>query len=93
MYVCSQQALRPCSMLPVQVLGYCIFKDGKEAKIGYPTEGFPADISGRSFHNGRFVQRLRQAAASQRNVTVRQATVKRLLNGELPAISTKLLLS
>lgn len=65
----------------LQVYGYCILKNGKEAKIGYPTKGFDADISGRSFHNGRFVQRLRQAAARQPNVTVREATVKRLLNG------------
>ena len=71
-------------MLCPQVYGYCMFKDGEEAKVGYPTEGFEADIAGRSFHNGRFVQRLRQAAASVPSVTFRQGTARRLLNGFSP---------
>lgn len=62
-----------------------MFKDGKQAKINYPTSGLASDVSGRSFHNGRFVQRLRQAAASLERVTVRQGTVKHLLNGDPPA--------
>ena len=65
-----------------QVYGYCIFKNGKEAKIAYPLEGLPKDVSGVSFHNGRFVQKLRQAAAAHQNVTVRQGIAKQLLNGE-----------
>ena len=65
-----------------QVYGYCMYKNGEEAKLAYPTEGFEGDVAGRSFHNGRFVQRLRQAAASVPSLTVRQAMVKRLLNGE-----------
>lgn len=98
-----------------------MFKDGAEAKIGYPTEGYSGEVAGRSFHNGkrtrtaatirtallpeliscarrcraclpstedrmvsaagRFVQRLRQAAAASSNVTMREARVKQLLNG------------
>ena len=38
-------------------------------------------MAGRSFHNGRFVQRLRQAAASMPSITIRQGIAKRLLNG------------
>jgi squalene monooxygenase len=69
--------------MPVlQVHGYCMFKNGEEAKVRYPTEGFTGDVAGRSFHNGRFVQRLRQAAASQKLVTLRQGVVKSLLNGK-----------
>lgn len=34
------------------------------------------------FPAGRFIQRLRQAAHSQPNVTVRQAFVKRLINSD-----------
>jgi squalene monooxygenase len=64
------------------VHGYCIFKDDSEAVIGYPMEGMTSDVAGRSFHNGRFVQRLRQCAASVPNVIVRQGIVKRLLNGQ-----------
>lgn len=29
-----------------------MFKDGREAKVFYPTEGFSSEVSGRSFHNG-----------------------------------------
>jgi hypothetical protein len=71
---------RPCRTL-AQVYGYCMFKDGEEARLGYPTEGFEGDVAGRSFHNGRFVQRLRQAAASVPSITIRQGIAKRLLNG------------
>ena len=59
-----------------------MFREGKQAKVRYPTEGMDEDVAGRSFHNGRFVQRLRQAAASQPQVTVRQGIVTRLLDGE-----------
>ncbi|KAA6421686.1 MAG: squalene monooxygenase-like [Trebouxia sp. A1-2] len=62
------------------VYGYCIFKNGERAELLYPKEGFDADVSGRSFTHGRFVQRLRHAAASAPGVTVRQGTVKRLVN-------------
>lgn len=65
----------------MQVYGYCMFKDEEEAKVNYPTEGFDGDVAGRSFHNGRFVQRLRQAAASMPSITIRQGIAKRLLNG------------
>jgi squalene monooxygenase len=56
-----------------------MFKDGREARVAYPTEGFSGDVAGRSFHNGRFVQRLRAAAAAVPAVTVRQATVRSLV--------------
>jgi len=46
------------------VLGYGIFKDGKHIKLSYPLEKFHADVAGRSFHNGRFIQRMREKAAS-----------------------------
>ena len=65
-----------------QVYGYCMFKDDDQAKVGYPTEGFDGDVAGRSFHNGRFVQRLREAAAGVPSVTLRQGIAKRLLNGK-----------
>lgn len=31
-----------------------MFKEGKEAKVFYPTEGFASEVSGRSFHNGEY---------------------------------------
>lgn len=63
-----------------KVHGYCLYKKENEAVIGYPMEGMTSDVAGRSFHNGRFVQRLRQAAVSVPNVTARQGIVKRLIN-------------
>jgi len=45
-----------------RVLGYVLFKDGKHTKLAYPLETFDSDVAGRSFHNGRFVQRMREKA-------------------------------
>ena len=47
-----------------RVLGYALFKDGKSTKLSYPLEKFHSDIAGRSFHNGRFIQRMRKKAAN-----------------------------
>jgi len=47
-----------------RVLGYALFKDGKDAKLSYPLENYNSDVAGRSFHNGRFIQRMREKAAS-----------------------------
>jgi squalene monooxygenase len=48
-------------------------------------EGYSSDVAGRSFHHGRFVQRLRYAAAAVPDVCVREGTVRRLINGEAKA--------
>lgn len=47
-----------------RVYGYALFKDGKNTRLSYPLEKFHADVSGRSFHNGRFIQRMREKAAT-----------------------------
>jgi hypothetical protein len=47
-----------------QVFGYALFKDGKHTRLSYPLEKFHSDIAGRSFHNGRFIQRMREKASS-----------------------------
>jgi squalene monooxygenase len=62
-----------------KVYGYAMYKDGGEAVVGYPLKGRGDDVAGRSFHNGRFVMRLREAAKSVETNDVRQATVKKLL--------------
>ena len=43
---------RPAAARRPQVFGYCMFKDGNQAKIEYPREGSVAEVAGRSFHNG-----------------------------------------
>ncbi|KAL6762302.1 SE-domain-containing protein [Haematococcus lacustris] len=63
-----------------KVYGYALFKNGQHAVVRYPMEGQTEDVAGRSFHHGRFVQRMRTAAAALPNITMRQAFVKRLVN-------------
>ncbi|KAG4140532.1 hypothetical protein ERO13_D06G024000v2 [Gossypium hirsutum] len=62
-----------------QVFGYALFKDGKRTRLSYPLENFHSDVSGRSFHNGRFIQRMREKAASLPNVRLEQGVVTSLL--------------
>ncbi|KAJ7946830.1 Squalene monooxygenase [Quillaja saponaria] len=62
-----------------QVFGYALYKDGKNTRLPYPLEKFHSDVSGRSFHNGRFIQRMREKAASLPNVTLEQGIVTSLL--------------
>ncbi|MBA0715896.1 hypothetical protein Golax_014772 [Gossypium laxum] len=47
-----------------RVLGYALFKDGRNTKLSYPLEKFHADVAGRSFHNGCFIRRMREKAAT-----------------------------
>lgn len=47
-----------------RVFGYALFKDGKHTQLAYPLEKFHSDVAGRSFHNGRFIQRMREKATS-----------------------------
>jgi squalene monooxygenase len=65
-----------------KVYGYTMYKDGEEAQMNYPIDEkmIKDDIAGRSFHNGRFVQRLRKKAYECENVRLREGTVKALVN-------------
>ncbi|KAA8531532.1 hypothetical protein F0562_006241 [Nyssa sinensis] len=62
-----------------RVFGYALFKDGRNTRLTYPLEKFHSDVAGRSFHNGRFIQRMRQKAATLPNVRIEQGTVTSLL--------------
>ncbi|BAT82557.1 hypothetical protein LR48_Vigan07g261400 [Vigna angularis] len=62
-----------------QVFGYALFKDGKHTRLSYPLEKFHSDVSGRSFHNGRFIQRMREKASTLPNVLLEQGTVTSLV--------------
>ncbi|XP_051132631.1 squalene monooxygenase SE1-like isoform X2 [Andrographis paniculata] len=62
------------------VLGCAFFKDGKDVKIPYPLENFPSDVSGRSFHNGRFIQNMRHKASTLPNVRLEQGAVTSLVS-------------
>ncbi|KAL2653710.1 hypothetical protein R1flu_021838 [Riccia fluitans] len=62
-----------------KVFGYALFKDGRSAKVGYPLEGLSDDVAGRSFHNGRFIMKLREKLASLSTVKLKQGTVLGLI--------------
>ncbi|XP_059624039.1 squalene epoxidase 3-like [Cornus florida] len=74
-----------------KVLGYALFKDGNNTRLSYPLERFHSDVAGRSFHNGRFIQRMREKAASLPNVRLEQGTVTSLLeeNGTIKGVLYK----
>lgn len=74
-----------------RVIGYALFKDGRNTKLSYPLEKFHSDVSGRSFHNGRFIQRMREKAATLSNVHLEQGTVSSLLeeNGTIKGVQYK----
>ncbi|KAK9910171.1 hypothetical protein M0R45_034144 [Rubus argutus] len=63
--------------LMLRVLGYALYKDGKNTRLPYPLENFHPDVAGRSFHHGRFIQRMREKAVSLPKLE--QGTVTSLL--------------
>nr|ACJ05633.1 squalene epoxidase 1 [Nigella sativa] len=74
-----------------RIVGYALFKDGQNAKLTYPLEKFHSDVAGRSFHNGRFIQRMREKAATLPTVRLEQGTVTSLLeeNGTIKGVLYK----
>ncbi|KAI3990862.1 hypothetical protein MKX01_026046 [Papaver californicum] len=74
-----------------RVLGYALFKDGKDTRLTYPLEKFHSDVAGRSFHNGRFIQRMREKSSTLPNVRLEQGTVTSLLeeNGTIKGVLYK----
>jgi squalene monooxygenase len=56
--------------------------NGAATSASRPQHPLGADVAGRSFHHGRFVQRLRAAAASCPTLTIREATVRRLVGAD-----------
>ncbi|PRQ22086.1 putative squalene monooxygenase [Rosa chinensis] len=62
-----------------KVFGYALYKDGKDTKLTYPLEKYSSDVAGRSFHNGRFIQRMREKAVTLSNVKLEQGSVTTLI--------------
>jgi squalene monooxygenase len=54
--------------------GYCVIENGRSVHIPYPEPH-----EGRSFHHGRFIMRLREAAAKANGVEVLEGTVTGLI--------------
>ncbi|CAL0313975.1 unnamed protein product [Lupinus luteus] len=74
-----------------EIFGYALCKGGKDTKLPYPLQKFSSNVSGRGFHNGRFIQRMREKAASLQNVKLEQGTVTSLLkeNGTIKGVNYK----
>jgi len=92
------QALRDLRLLPAvegidaqDIRGYGIFLNNKHIAVQYGEQnpraagegaGSGAQVCGRSFHNGRFVQRLRELASAEPNVTLVQGNVTALVRDD-----------
>lgn len=61
----------------IKVNGYCVVENGTSVHIPYP-----GTHEGRSFHHGRFIMKLREAARAARGVDLIEATVTELLPRE-----------
>jgi squalene monooxygenase len=68
----------------IPVHGYCVFESGKSVQIPYP-----GTHEGRSFHHGRFVMKLREAAIKARGVDVIEASVTELIERERRVIGVR----
>ncbi|XVF00670.1 hypothetical protein REPUB_Repub04eG0021100 [Reevesia pubescens] len=68
-----------------------MYMDGKNIKLSYPLKKFNSDVGGRMFHNGRFIQKMREKAASLPNVSLEQGTVTSLFeeNGTMKGVHYK----
>ncbi|KAF7726983.1 Squalene epoxidase [Apophysomyces ossiformis] len=63
--------------------GYGVFRNGELVEIPYPLDTETGEKSlGKSFHHGRFISKLREAAKNTPNVFVEEATVGSLLKDE-----------
>jgi len=61
------------------VHGYAVFNGTESAELTYPPNADGSLPIGRSFHHGRFVMKLREAATNAPNVTVINGTVNQMV--------------
>lgn len=62
-----------------EVFGYALFKDGKSTMLSYPLKDLHPDVTGKSFHNGRFIQRMREKARTISRYVFSLKSSKRML--------------
>ncbi|MBA0607746.1 hypothetical protein Godav_020011, partial [Gossypium davidsonii] len=74
-----------------RVFSYVLYKNGKNTRLSYTLKHFQSDVAGRSFHNGRFIQRMRHKAASLPNVSIEQGIMTSLIeeNGTIKGVQYK----
>ena len=66
----------------ITVKGYEVIYYGQEVEIPYPEDLLGERPEGRSFHHGRFIQRLREECRKEENITVVESTVTSLVKSE-----------
>ncbi|KAK3827027.1 MAG: squalene epoxidase-domain-containing protein [Linnemannia gamsii] len=67
----------------VPTYGYAVLRGSEQVLIPYANDKVTSKpVQGRSFHHGRFIQKLRVAASRTPNVTVVEATVNKILYDE-----------
>ncbi|EZF33561.1 squalene monooxygenase [Trichophyton mentagrophytes] len=68
----EQLGLRDCleGIDAVRTYGYDVIYFGNGVKIPFPSDANDKILEGRCFHHGRFIMRLREAAAANPNVTI-----------------------
>ncbi|KAJ8101855.1 squalene epoxidase-domain-containing protein [Lipomyces tetrasporus] len=69
----------------INVVGYAISYHGENVSIAYASDHNAPEktLEGRSFHHGRFVSKLREAAKNSPNVTVLEATVNEIISDKV----------
>ncbi|TYG84077.1 hypothetical protein ES288_D01G220700v1 [Gossypium darwinii] len=72
-----------------RVFSYVLYKNRKNTRLSYTLKHFQSDVAGMSFHNGRFIQRMRHKAASLPNIE--QGTMTSLIeeNGTIKGVQYK----
>ncbi|KAF9095334.1 Squalene epoxidase [Mortierella sp. AD031] len=71
----------------VPTYGYAVMRGSEQVLIPYATDKeTDKPVQGRSFHHGRFIQKLRAAASRTPNVTVVEATVNKVLYDEVNGV-------
>ncbi|KAF9963635.1 Squalene epoxidase [Modicella reniformis] len=67
----------------VPTYGYGVIRGSEHVHIPYLTDPINGEQDqGRSFHHGRFIQKLRTAASQTRNVTIVEATVNEVIRDD-----------
>ena len=68
----------------IPVHGYCVVESGKSVQIPYP-----GVHEGRSFHHGRFIMKLREAAGRAKGVDMVEASVTELIERERRVVGVR----
>ncbi|KNC74928.1 hypothetical protein SARC_12535, partial [Sphaeroforma arctica JP610] len=80
----TELGLRSCvdDIDAITEYGYMIYYKGETITLEYPQDDSGDKLYGKSFHHGRFIMKLREAAMKEKNVSVIEGTVTSLNEDE-----------